>query len=73
MEYHRPEPRRIRLSPEHSTGSLVGGFMDADLFIDLAGAGNVQLPMFDCSVTGGAYLSTPARPFSCGSKGRSTC
>lgn len=44
-----------------------GGFMDADLFIDLAGAGNVQLPMFDCSVTGGgAYLSTPpARPFSC--------
>ncbi len=44
-----------------------GGFMDADLFIDLAGGGNVQLPMFDCPVTGGAsYLSTPpARSFRC--------
>lgn len=62
-------------NPDHFTYHLSippappggGGFMDADLFVDLAGAGNLQVPMFDCAVSGGAaYLSTPpARPFRC--------
>ncbi len=47
-----------------------GGFFDADLEIDFAGGadGNWQIPMFDCTVTGGpARLSTPSGPrsFSC--------
>ena len=47
-----------------------GGFHDADLEILFAGgtAGGWQIPMFDCTVTGGpAFLSTPAgvRSFTC--------
>ncbi len=47
-----------------------GGFFDADLQIDFAGGanGNWQIPMTDCTVTGGpAALSTPPGPrsFSC--------
>jgi len=47
-----------------------GGFFDADLEILFAGgtAGGWQIPMFDCSVTGGpAWMSTPVGPrsFTC--------
>jgi len=47
-----------------------GGFVDADLDIEFAGGanGSWQIPMFDCTVTGGpARLSTPSGPrtFSC--------
>ena len=47
-----------------------GGFVDADLDIEFAGGaiGSWQIPMFDCTVTGGpARLSTPNGPrtFTC--------
>jgi hypothetical protein len=47
-----------------------GGFFDADLDIEFAGGANGgwQIPMFDCTVSGGpASLSTPygSRTFSC--------
>ncbi len=47
-----------------------GGFFDADLQIDFAGGanGNWQIPMFDCTVTGGPLrLATPPGPraFTC--------
>ena len=47
-----------------------GGFFDADLEIQFAGGANGgwQIPMFDCTVTGGpAWMSTPAGPrrFTC--------
>ena len=47
-----------------------GGFFDADLDIEFAGGvnGALQIPMFDCTVTGGpAWMSTPdaARTFTC--------